>query len=83
VDEKTDFALAFYCVHEISGKKGFFEEMAESLKPGGRMLVVEPPFHVSKAAFQKTLDIARTAGFELVKRPRVLLSKTAVLERRR
>jgi hypothetical protein len=51
------------------------------LKPNGRVLIVEPPFHVSKSAFEETIKIARNAGFIVVERPRVLLSKTAVFKK--
>ncbi len=45
-----------------------------------RVLVVEPPLRVSKAAFEKTIGKARDAGFKPFEGPRVLLSKTVVLK---
>jgi ubiquinone/menaquinone biosynthesis C-methylase UbiE len=80
VSEKVDFILAFYMVHEIPDKKEFFREIGSLLKPKGKFLMVEPPFHVSKTEFLKTLSTAREAGLSLVARPKVFLSKTAVLE---
>ncbi len=79
IREKFDFALAFYVVHEVPSQERFFEEMKSLLKPGGKMLVVEPKFKVSKKGFDKTLSIAKKAGYSLKKRPSVLLSRAAVL----
>ena len=79
--EDVDFALAFYMVHEITDQEGFFIEIESILKPNGQVFVVEPPFHVSKSAFEETIGKARNAGLTLVERPKVLLSKTAVLEK--
>jgi ubiquinone/menaquinone biosynthesis C-methylase UbiE len=79
VPEPVDFALLFYMVHEIPDPERFFGELARAVKRDGRVLVVEPPFHVSKAAFRKTLAAAGAAGFRSAPGPRVVLSKTAIL----
>jgi len=79
--EKVDFILAFYMVHEIPNQEEFFNEIEVILKPKGQVLIVEPSFHVSKSAFEETIRKARNAGFTLVERPRLLLSKTAVLKK--
>jgi ubiquinone/menaquinone biosynthesis C-methylase UbiE len=81
LSESVDFALAFYVVHEISNKEAFFKELASLLQPGGRVLIVEPPFHVSKSAFQKTINKAKDAGFNPDKGPRILLNKTVILQK--
>ncbi len=81
VSEEIDFVLAFYVVHEVPNQEEFLNEIGVILKPKGQVLVVEPPFHVSKSAFEETIRKARNAGFTLVERPKVLLSKTAVLEK--
>ena len=80
ISDQIDFALAFYMVHEIPDKESFFSEIATILKPGGRMLIVEPPLHVSRSDFEKTLDIARHTGFAVTKGPKVFFSKTAILK---
>jgi ubiquinone/menaquinone biosynthesis C-methylase UbiE len=82
VTEPVDFILAFYMVHEIPDKAGLFEELGSILKPGGSILVVEPPFHVSSSAFEHTLDTARQAGLSRESGPRVLFSKTALLRKK-
>jgi 2-polyprenyl-3-methyl-5-hydroxy-6-metoxy-1,4-benzoquinol methylase len=78
----VDFVLAFYMVHEVPDQGAFFREIHGLLKPGGHVLVVEPPFHVSKSAFEKTVEKARTAGLVPVLRPGILFSKAVLLQRR-
>jgi ubiquinone/menaquinone biosynthesis C-methylase UbiE len=79
IRDRIDFALAFYMVHEIPDQDSFFRQLAALLKPEGKMLVVEPPLHVSRSDFEKTLEKARCAGFRIIPGPKVFLSKTAVL----
>jgi len=81
VSENVDFVLAFYVLHEVPNQEDSLNEIGAILKPDGQVLIVEPPFHVSKAAFEETVRKARNAGFTLVDRPKVLLSKTAVLKK--
>jgi ubiquinone/menaquinone biosynthesis C-methylase UbiE len=81
LSEKVDFALAFYVLHEIPDQEEFFEELASILQPGGQVLVVEPPLHVSKSAFGETIGKARSAGLESAQGPKVLFSKTAILKK--
>ena len=83
VSGEFDFILLFYIVHEIPQKEAFFAEMEGVLKGQGRILMVEPPFHVSSSAFEETIEKARAAGLELIERPRFLLSRAAVLGRAR
>jgi ubiquinone/menaquinone biosynthesis C-methylase UbiE len=79
LDEKVDFLLAFYLIHEVPEKEGLFRDISSLLKPDGTVLIVEPPFHVSEAAFKKTLGSAEKAGLRLTGRPKIFLQKTAVM----
>jgi ubiquinone/menaquinone biosynthesis C-methylase UbiE len=79
--ELVDFVLLFYMVHEVPDKENFFKEIKAILKPHGKVLIVEPPFHVSKSAFEKTLKIAGNVGFAIVECPQVLFSKTVILKK--
>lgn len=81
ITEKVDFVLAFYVVHEIPDQKNFFREIHSILKPGGKMLVIEPKFHVSLEDFRNTLDVAKVAGFKPLRREKVFLSRAVVLGR--
>jgi ubiquinone/menaquinone biosynthesis C-methylase UbiE len=81
VDEALDFVLTFYVVHEVPDQTAFFSELASLIKPDGRILVVEPPIHVSKEAFAKTIAVAQTAGLAVTQRPKIFLSKAVILSK--
>ncbi len=81
VSEHVDFVLLFYIVHEVPNKEELFNEIVTILRPKGQVLIVEPPFHVSKSAFEETIRKARDAGLIPVERPKVFLSKTVILKK--
>jgi ubiquinone/menaquinone biosynthesis C-methylase UbiE len=81
LSEDVDLILAFYMVHEIPNQEEFFNEIKSILKSNGQVFVVEPPFHVSKTAFEETIRKAQNAGFTPVERPKVLLSKAVILKK--
>ena len=81
VKERVDFVLAFYMVHEVPDQSKFLEEVRSILRPGGKMFLVEPKFHVSKKGFELTLKNARNAGFRPIGTKRVLFSRAVLLER--
>jgi len=81
LSENVDFILAFYMVHEVPDQGGLFHEMKSIIKQNGRVFIVEPPFHVSKTAFEETIRRARDAGFTPVERPKVFLGRTVILKK--
>lgn len=80
LDALADFALAFYMVHEVPDQETFLCEVHRTLRPGGTLLLVEPKFHVSAAAYGKTLEAASDAGFSAVSKPRITLSRSVLLQ---
>ncbi len=82
VGESVDFALAMWMVHEVEDRARLFAQLAASLVAGGHLLVAEPKVHVTKRAFEETLRIAADEGLSVVERPRVGLSRAALLVRR-
>ena len=67
---KLDFALLFAVVHEVPDKAALFADMFAMLKPGGRILFVEPQNHVTAEEFRKSIAIARDTGLkELDEKP--------------
>jgi len=60
---KIDFAVAIHVVHEIPDQTAFFKEMWKALKPGKKLLVVEPKGHVSGDKFEVSMEKAREIGF--------------------
>ncbi|MHC4583515.1 MAG: class I SAM-dependent methyltransferase [Planctomycetota bacterium] len=81
VSDNVDFVLLFYVVHEVPNIEEFFNEIVNILKPNGQIFIIEPPFHVSKTEFEETVRKAREAGLMEVERPKVFLSKTAILKK--
>jgi hypothetical protein len=80
LEEKVDFILTFWMVHEVKNKKSFFSELHSNLAPGGKILTAEPKMHVSAEAFQKTLEIALSTGLRLCGQPAIRFSLTALFE---
>jgi len=60
---RVDLVTALYVVHEMPDPRAFFVEAFHALRPGGRLLLVEPRFHVPRAEFDRLVDLARRAGF--------------------
>ncbi len=80
LNETVDFVLAFYVLHEVPDQQRLFNELNLLAKPNGKLLIVEPPFHVSKKGFSDTIKKATAAGFTEVERPKVLFNKAVVLK---
>lgn len=70
VQQKADFMVAFYMVHEVPDPATFFKEVVTLLKPGGKFLVVEPRNHVKKKLFDQMVNWAKDAGFTVAGFPK-------------
>lgn len=79
VTENVDFILAFYMVHEVPDEEKLFSELLSVLKPGGKILIVEPNFHVSKKTFEKMINKLTDLGFKVIGRPNVFFSRSVVV----
>jgi len=79
VEGPVDFALAFWMAHEVSDKHRFFGEIFALLKTGGRLLLVEPKFHVTLRSFERTLAVCREAGFRDLEEPAIALSRAVLM----
>jgi hypothetical protein len=58
-------ATAFHVVHEVHDAGRLFGELHDLLAPGGKLLVMEPPGHVSPGEFSSSMELARSHGFEI------------------
>lgn len=81
LSESVDFALAFYMVHEIPDQEHFFNDIKTVLESNGQFLIVEPPFHTSKKAFEETIRKAQDAGFLAIDRPKMFPNKAVILRK--
>lgn len=79
INEKADFILAFYVIHEISDQESLFNELRTILKPHGKILIVEPKFHVKKQGFKEIILEAQDSGFKPHKCKQPLFSRAVML----
>jgi ubiquinone/menaquinone biosynthesis C-methylase UbiE len=83
IEDKVDFILVFYVAHEVKNKDKMFAQLNKILKDGKKMYIAEPAFHVSKNDFEEELEIAEKQGFRIIKRPKMIVSRAAVLEKKK
>lgn len=76
---KVDFILAFYVIHEIN-RKNLFSELKAILNPEGKMLIVEPNFHISKKVYNEMLHILEKEGFEIISKPKIFFSRAVLVK---
>ena len=79
---EADFVLLFYVLHEIPDQESVFTQLKELVKPGGKIFLCEPPFHVKKSTLKEYLHMASQAGFDPLPVKKVALSKTILLQKR-
>jgi 2-polyprenyl-3-methyl-5-hydroxy-6-metoxy-1,4-benzoquinol methylase len=77
----VDFAAAVHMVHEVPAPDGFLARLCALLRPGARLLLVEPKGHVSAPAFEKTVERAVGAGLKELARPLGPRARAALFER--
>ncbi len=75
---RAELVTAYNVVHETPYPKRFLRECAETLKPGGRFLIVEPRGHVTTTDFAQTTALVRSLDLEIATGPAIWNSHTAV-----
>jgi ubiquinone/menaquinone biosynthesis C-methylase UbiE len=81
LNEEIDFALAFAVIHEVPNVTQFFDEINRTLKPAGRLLIVEPKGHVSEKDFNITISGAQQNGFKILDNPSIPRNRTMLLKK--
>ncbi len=77
--DTVDFIFAFYVIHEVADQDNTFEEFRKILNPGGKILIIEPAFHVTKNEFLNMLLKLRSKGFRIIDRPYSFLNHSVLL----
>lgn len=60
---RADIALAFHVVHESQNPSSFLAGCYSTLRPGGRLILVEPLAHVTHDDRKGIFDLAVSCGF--------------------
>ena len=81
IEEKFDFILAFWMVHEVPEKDRFFNTLYPLLKENGKLLLSEPKIHVTADRFFASVHKAEQAGFKIIDQPEIAGSMSALFSR--
>lgn len=81
LNDKFDFILVFYMLHEVPNQEKFLKELKEHLNINGKILISEPWGHVSKRDFQKSIQIIKKLGFKIIEEPSIFLSKSIIIQK--
>jgi ubiquinone/menaquinone biosynthesis C-methylase UbiE len=80
--DQIDLAYAIHVVHEVPDAASFMTQVFGTVKPGGKLLVVEPKGHVSAEDYAVTVGVAEEAGFTIIDRPDVQRERMTLFEKK-
>lgn len=80
LNEKFDFILVFYMLHEVPNQDKTLKKLHDLLNNQGKLLIVEPKGHVSKKDFEKSISLMKQY-FKTFKGPKVFYSYSVILEK--
>ncbi len=78
VTGKVDFALVFWMAHEVKNPEKLFTQIASVLKPGARVLLAEPKFHVTASRFRSIVEAAVASGLRVREDAAIRASRAVV-----
>jgi ubiquinone/menaquinone biosynthesis C-methylase UbiE len=76
--ESIDLAVLIHVLHEMPHPKRTLAEVASTLRPTGKLLLIEPKGHVSKAVFEAELAMAREVGLGTIEPPKDWVKRPAL-----
>ena len=82
VEDKVDFILAFYVVHEVVYKNKFFSQLHNILNDDGQFWVVEPKLRVKQNLFNQIIQTAEEEKFIVADGPQLPFSYSALLRKK-
>lgn len=83
LDYNFDFVLAANSVHEVPDIQRFFRRVHGLMNPGGKLLLLEPSFHLSHEEFQRELELAGETGLDVVKHTENRFERKALLTKKK
>lgn len=81
VDCSLDFVLAMWSMHETDDPGRAARRIAERMRPGARVLMAEPLWHVFRPRFWQLVGAFLEAGLQHAGAPRVRFSHAALLQK--
>jgi ubiquinone/menaquinone biosynthesis C-methylase UbiE len=81
LSKEFDFILIFYMLHEVPDQSAFLNEIHSLLKPGGKALIAEPKFHVSKKELNHSMDLLKNIGFDVIESPNISFSRAILIKK--
>ncbi len=79
VNQKVNFILAYYVVHETPSAENLLKQFYNILKERGKVLIVEPSRHVSRENFTRLIKEAEKSGFTILGSPRKAKGRSLLL----
>jgi ubiquinone/menaquinone biosynthesis C-methylase UbiE len=79
-EEKVDFVLAFYVVHEVPNRRAFLSQISRLMKSDARFLMIEPKHHVTPELYESILGDATSAGLEKFAEIKIAFSRGVVFK---
>ena len=79
--EGLGFALMSWMLHEVEHPEAIWRALHGSLRPAGKVLVIEPILHVPRRRWEAELAPAMTMGFRRSEVLGIAFSRAAVLTR--
>ena len=77
----VDLAVAIHALHEMPDIERALRQIGDALKPGGRLLLIEPKGHVSPDTWEHEIAVSRRAGLSVARRPGLRRRHGALLEK--
>jgi ubiquinone/menaquinone biosynthesis C-methylase UbiE len=82
LEGKVDLACAIHVVHEVPDARSFMQQVFRAVKPGGKLLLLEPKGHVSANDFAVTVGVAQEAGFTKIDLAGTYRDRASLFERK-
>jgi len=77
--DQVDFSLAFFVVHHAADISALMAGTQNSLKPGGKFLIVEPSHHASDDYCEAVESAAQQAGLSVIDHPKFIRTWAVLL----
>lgn len=81
INERIDFALNFWMLHEVASQRILLKQIYDLLNPSGKYLIAEPKIHTSSKYFGSIIEKCKEVGFDIEFYPRIAFSRSVLLSK--